>query len=218
MTNPATSNGYEKWLWIELIGFDNTKQDFGVTAYLETAGFTPYAVSFLLTNPDFIHDHDGACQNRVLDPTICCYGGYERSEERQRQPWTPAQIKALVAELRQRGIRVLFAVFDSVYEGGWLWRHPELRSMRKDGSRSWSLCPLKRLGDGTYYEDFFAKKLMEVIRDYGFDGLHAADGFAPPRIPIYDGDFSDDMIDQFLMAGKVEPPADLPQTCEDEAG
>ncbi len=36
------------------------------------------------------------------------------------------------------------------------------------------------------------------MRDYGFDGFHGGDGIAHPRVPIYRGDFSDDMVEQFL--------------------
>lgn len=69
-----------------------------------------------------------------------------------------------------------------------------------------SVCPWKRFRDGSFYEDFFIEKLMRVLRDYGFDGFHGADGYAHPRIAIYDGDFSDDMVGQFVQTTGLQLP------------
>ncbi len=69
-----------------------------------------------------------------------------------------------------------------------------------------SLCPLKRLKDSTYYEDFFIRQLRSVLKDYGLDGFHGADGYAHPRIPVYNGDFSGDMIEQFMRNTNITVP------------
>jgi len=55
-----------RWVWVELIGFDNESPDYGVRHYLDTAGFVPDLVSFLLFNPDFVHTHDGMGADRAL--------------------------------------------------------------------------------------------------------------------------------------------------------
>ncbi len=48
--------------------------------------------------------------------------------------------------------------------------------------------------------------LRRILTDYGFDGYHGADGYAHPRIPIYIGDFSDDMVGQFTEASGMSLP------------
>jgi len=46
----------------------------------------------------------------------------------------------------------------------------------------WGFNVLKRLADGSYYEDFFVDKLCEVLTDYGFAGLQVADCFLSPFV------------------------------------
>jgi hypothetical protein len=202
--------GFERWLWIELIGFDHTAPDLGVGALLETAGFVPDAVSLLLFNPDFVHLHAGLEMARPLPYDCCSYGGHSANSERQRQAWTTTQLRDLVAQLHGHGIAVYPAVFDMFVTDEWLGQHPELLHVRQDGQRLRSLCPWKRLADGSFYEDFFTAQLLRVMSDYGFDGLHGADGYAHPRIAIYDGDFSDDMVGQFVDTSGIVLPPDHP--------
>ena len=67
---------YDRWIWIELIGFDNEREDYGVSAFLENAGFVPEVASLLLFNADFIHQHDGLAQERPLPDDVCSYAGH----------------------------------------------------------------------------------------------------------------------------------------------
>lgn len=201
-----TGRSYTPWLWIELIGFDNELPDYGVQAYLDNAGFVPEAVSLFVFNPDFMHAHDGMVEDRLLPFDCGSYGGHPRSYERERQDWTKFQVRGLVQELHRHAIAVLVSVFDIFVTDEWIGQHPELLHVDREGRRIGSICPWKRLRDGTYYEDFFARKLGEVLRDYGFDGYHQADGYCHPRLTVYEGDFSDDMVDQFVRAtGLVLP-------------
>ncbi|MCC6445341.1 MAG: hypothetical protein IT210_18015 [Armatimonadetes bacterium] len=204
-TQPAKPP-YERWLWIELIGFDNASEDFGVSRFLENAGFAPDAISFLMFNPDFIHSHGGSASDRAFPPDFCSYCGHPYNEERQRQDWTPRQLRGLVRELQKHGVRVYFAVFDMFVSQDWIGKHPEILHVRRTGDSIASVCPLKRFENGAYYEDFFSEKLTQVMADYGFDGYHGADGYAHPRIPIYIGDFSDDMVGQFTEASGMSLP------------
>ena len=209
---------YEKWLWIELIGFDNQKDDFGVKLFIDKMGFTPNGISLLLWNSNFIHSHLGLREDDLLGETQCSYGARPYNEERARQPWTKFQLRGLVETLRNNGIEVYLSIFDQIITNAWReqWSipvrdewidgHKELLYIQKDGSTIPSICPFKRLADGTFYEDFFTKKLCQVLAEYGFDGFHGADGYAHPRIPIYCGDFSDDMIDQFCESKDVAVP------------
>jgi len=211
----AGSGDYQRWLWIELIGFDNERARFGVPELLERAGFVPDAAALLLFNPDFVHAHDGMRADRAFPGDVCSYGGYSASQERERQVWTKFQLRELVAELHRAGVKVFPSVFDSLTEdASWLSRHPELPWVTRTGERKSSLCPRKRLADGSFYEDFFIGKLLEVLRDYGFDGFFGADGYNPPRLPVYEGDFSDDLVEQFLMWGGATLPGTLSGPCD----
>ena len=211
------SDGYETWLWIELIGFDNEQPDYGVGEYLDRAGFFPDAVSLFVFNPDFVHTHDGVGEDRLFPFDYSSYGGHPCSYERERQQWTRFQLLGLVRELQARGIAVYFSVFDIFVTDEWIGRHPELLHVTSEGQRIGSVCPWKRLADGTWYEDFFASQVARVLADYGFDGYHQADGYCHPRLTIYQGDFSDDMIDQFVADAGVALPEELAAPSGDAA-
>jgi hypothetical protein len=199
-------NHYERWMWIELIGFDLRKKDFAIDSLIEKAGFQPRAISLLLSDPDFVHGHTGRLP-RAFSPEICSYGGHPYNEERKRQPWTARDLLGLVRALHQRGIEVYFTHFDAVSSRGWLTRHPELLYVNRNGERLNFMSPYKRLKSGRSYLDFFLPRLVQSLLDFEFDGYHAGDGFAHPRIPIYEGDFSDDTLNQYRdwSAEKVPP-------------
>jgi hypothetical protein len=202
-------------MWLELIGFDNEQADFGVGAFLDNAGLVPEVISLLMFNADFIHTHDGLEQDRIFPPDYCSYAAHPCNDERQRQDWSQRQLLSLVRELQKHGVRVYVSVFDIFVTQEWIGKHRELLHFSaRHGNAMDSVCPWKRFRDGSYYEDFFIKQLVGVMRDYGFDGFHGADGYAHPRIAIYDGDFSDDMVEQFVQAtGQV-----LPETMRDGCG
>jgi len=191
----ASRPPYERWLWIELIGFDLHLPDYGVNQFLDNAGFIPTVVTLLLAEPEFVHGHNDQW-DRVFSPDICSYGGHDQNEERHRQDWTARQLLGLISTLREKGIRVFFSHFDGPVSG-WLSEHPELLFIDRHGIQAHSMSPYKRLADGTPYREHYLPLLLKVLKDYGFDGFHAGDGFAHPRIPIYDGDFSDDTVWQY---------------------
>lgn len=206
-----------RWFWIELIGFDLNLPDCGVGLLLGRAGFVPEAVSLLLGNPEFVHRHAGPDGRRPFPPDVCSYGGHPRNEERARQDWTPADLCRLVRALQRRKIRVYFSVFTVGTPDGWLGQHPEVTYVPFDGSAFPHICPWKRLADGSYYEDFFARQLGRVMRDYGFDGFHGADGYAHPKLPLCEGDFSDDMVGQFLEEAGLTLSREIPAACDGKA-
>ena len=201
-------SSFEKWLWIDLIGFDVDRADCSVPALLEKAQFVPEVVSLLLHNAEFVHTHTGVDSTRNFPPDVCSYGGHSHNEERQRQVWAPPALHRLVRVLQDHGVRVVFSVFDSGSPAGWREQHPEIGYVDGDGVQSPRICPWKRLADGTFYEDFFVDQLRKVMHDYGFDGFHGADGYSHPRFALHQADFSDDMIGQFLAdTGETLPPA-----------
>ncbi|WP_214628089.1 hypothetical protein [Paenibacillus agaridevorans] len=213
---------YEKWIWIELIGFDNTQNDFAVPAYLERTGFVPLAVSLLLFTPDFVHAHEGMNDETFLPIEVCSYAARPYGKERNRQVWTNYQLRNLIKELQKHGIEVYCSFFDlfRVEQGEtprkseWCGAHPELYEMNKSGQALTVINPLKRFKDGSYYEDFFVRDLMVVMLDYGFDGYHGADGYTSPRKSLAEADYSDDMVEQFVQYGGLAAQDELTVICD----
>jgi hypothetical protein len=77
----------------------------------------------------------------------------------------------------------------------WLSDHQEIRTCRINYPGN--LMCLKRFKDGTYYEDFFAEKLVQTLVDYDMAGVHLADMFCPTE-HLYKSDYSTDMTEQFI--------------------
>lgn len=208
----------ERWIWIELIGFDNTKPDCGAQEYLDKLGFIPDAISYLITSPDIIHHHESLQTEKYFPPDYCSYVGHPRSAERARQVWTNHQLRTLNRALQARGIKVYLATFlfylDNKFHEEWVNDFPELLETRRDGVAIGSLQPLKRFADGGYYEDFFIPRLLRVMQDYEFDGWHAADGWGPARLPLSEAEYSDDMFDQFVKHSQIGVPAEIDLQCD----
>jgi hypothetical protein len=212
MTQAVTATpapGSERWAWIELLGFDIGAEDLGVAAVLGRMGFVPDGMSLLLFNADFVHTHGERDPAAPFPTDYCSYCGHLGNEERGVQAWSAALLRRLIQTLQAHGTRVYVSVFDLFVSAEWIGRHPELLAVRRTGERIHSLCPWKRLADGSLYEDFFSRQLVQVLRDYGFDGYHCADGYAHQRLPISEGDFSDDLVGQFVEATGVRLPAEF---------
>ncbi|MFH2068900.1 MAG: hypothetical protein ABII89_05500 [Candidatus Omnitrophota bacterium] len=210
---------YQKWCWIELAGFDNQKRDLGVKEYLANAGFVPSLVSLLLSSTDFVLQHDAARKDVSLPPDVCSYGGrLPLGEGKKRQVWSKRDLKRLVAELHKHGIKVYPSVFDiflgNAFHDEWVSKHREVLATARNGEQLHSINPLARFKDGSYFEDFFVKKLMEVIRDYDFDGFHCADGLNHGRFTLYWAYYSDDMVGQFTEKTGVKLPEDISGKCD----
>ncbi|MBT3378726.1 MAG: hypothetical protein HN742_21440 [Lentisphaerae bacterium] len=208
------SPSFEKWLWIDLIGFDVDREDCAVPAFLEKTQSAPAVISLLLQNAEFVHLHARVDSRRGFPSDICSYGGHPKNEERLRQVWTPAALHRLVRVLQSHGVKVVFSVFDFGQPDGWREHHPEIDYVCRDGQRSPRICPWKRLTDGTTYEAFFVGQLQKVMTDYGFDGFHGADGYSHPRFALHEADFSDDMIEQFTADTDTALPAGIDTTCD----
>lgn len=209
-----TTPNCERWMWIELIGFDNEQADYNVAAFRDNAGFIPEGLCLLISTPDFVHTHEGLEREIAFPPDYCSYAGKPYNAERQRQVWTNLQLKGLVDELHRHGIKVFPSLFNpfashldgKLYHSPWSNSHPELWEVLRDGTGSTCINPLKRFLDGTPYEDVLAERLSAVIADYGFDGCHVADGYSSSRSPIWMVDYSDDMVQQFVEMMEVQLP------------
>ena len=202
----AQAGAGRKFLWAELLAFDNTKADYGVGEYLSRMSVKPEAVSFLLFDPDLFHSHTDLSKDFEIGDLHCSYFARPWNEERPRQKWTAWQLRGLVAELKRHGVDSYPSFFDWAPSKGeddldllrtfgatrkdvtWFDRHPEVAYRMKDGERTNNVNPLERLADGTEYADFFAAQAVRFLTDYGFAGLHAADGFGHPRFALKDID------------------------------
>ena len=140
------------FLWLELIGFDNTLPDFGVEKYLSRMERRPDAISLLLDNDRLFRSHTAADGDFVLPENCCAYGARPYNVERRRQKWTSGQLKGLVRTLRERGIDVFASFFN-----------------RTDALPT---------GDARMRE--ISAQLTNFLVDYGFSGFHCSDGFGPP--------------------------------------
>ncbi|KKR04406.1 MAG: hypothetical protein UT30_C0008G0028 [Candidatus Uhrbacteria bacterium GW2011_GWF2_39_13] len=202
---------YEAWIWTELLAFDNTQKDQGVSEYLIKTGFIPKGICLLVSSPDFVLLHDGIKEEKILPPDICSRRGHERNEERERQEWTNYQIKSLVENLHKKGVEVYISMFTSYmmdkFHGEWMSKHPEVMQEWDFQGRSPCVNCLRRLKDGRYFEDIFIAKVIEASNDYGFDGWHGPDGYGPlssGALPYTD--CSDDMMGQFAAYYKKPLP------------
>ncbi|MFC1526160.1 hypothetical protein ACFL6X_05040 [Candidatus Latescibacterota bacterium] len=200
----------ERWIWIELIGFDNASGDYGVSEFIEKVGFVPEGICLLASSPDIVLQHPGMAMEAPLPADICARQGHTHNQERRRQDWTNHQVRGLVQSLRAAGVSTFLSHFTQ-YHGNrhhreWVSDHPEVLTQRNSTEATGGYNPLKRLSSGEYFEDVFVGKLLETVADYGFDGWHGPDGNGPLSGPIFETDFSDDMLHQFVaLSGSALP-------------
>ena len=203
-------------IWIELIGFDNTAADYGVSDLLQKTGFIPDMVSFHLTSICFVLTHKGMEEEYRLPAYACSYSGHAGNDDRKRQNWTNHQMAGLIRELHNHGIKVYISMFDFEPElpdepYRYLDEHPELRVIPRDGSHTDSLHMLNTFHDGTPLEEVYIERLKAVIRDYDLDGIQIADGVSSPRRSLQDADYSAQTVTRFCTEYNVT----LPDTCTD---
>ncbi|NLC43004.1 MAG: hypothetical protein GX783_01845 [Clostridiales bacterium] len=224
MSTVLKENYLNKWIWIELIGFDNQKPDFGVGDYISRCGFLPDGFVLLLYWTGFVVDHQGLDLEYELSPAEASYGAHEYSPERRRQTWTNLQLKRLIDTMHSYGCKVYLSFFNmcSYYNDvGELIEHEFYKDKNylmetvRNAVRHGTISMLKRLPDGSFFEDFLQEKTVKALADYGFDGLQIADGISSPRIALQEGDYSDEIIDQFLEYSNIRLPDKLEALCDD---
>ncbi len=203
--------GEKRFIWMQLLGFEKTDPDKGVARYLEQVGFTPYGVCALLFHPDIVHHHRGMEQEYVLHQDNCAYYGIPRNIERDRQDWTNYDLRELCHNMKKAGsglyMSMMGSYIDDTFHREWLTDHPEVRYLDRKAPNQ--LNCLKRMADGTFYEDFFTDKLVQALDDYGFEGVHLTDAFCPLCNTRRDGDYSTDMVDQFLTHTGIVLPEEI---------
>ena len=193
------------FVWMQLLGFDRDDPDKGVARYIQQAGFTPDGICALVFHPDIVHQHRGMQEEYELPRDVCAYYGIPRNVQRERQPWTNYDLRALAENLHRTGTELYMGIMgvatDNDHHWEWINDHPEVLYVSKyntvQGARRGGLNALKRFRDGTYYEDFFIDQLCQALLDYGFDGVQLTDAFCPMPGTRCEGDFSIDMVEQF---------------------
>ena len=213
-----TQRPHERWIWTELIGFDNRDPDLGVQTYIDTAGFVPHAICLLVTSPDFILSHEDRDEEVDLPPDFCSRDGHVHNPVRQRQVWTNHDVRRLIDELHRHGTQAYLTVFTRFYGNKfhheWVSDHREVCMVRRSHGWVSAINSLSRLDDGTYYEDYFIQQLVQVLNHYGFDGWHGADGYGPLSGAVYDLCFSDNMVAQFAESSGLDLPPVVTESCE----
>lgn len=198
------------FVWMQMLGFDRNDKDLGASRFLEQTGFLPDGVCALLFHPDFIHQHKGMDYEYELPADMCSYFGIPYNKERERQPWSNYNLRELARNLADQGVgmypSIMSIILGDVYHREWINDYPEIQRYSLNGASHH--CPLKRFADGSWYEDFFIDKLCDVLIEYGFKGIHLADGFCP-NLNIFNGDYSTDMITQFVDYSGMSLPADI---------
>ncbi len=212
--NFFSDSNFKKWCWIELIGFDNTKEDFGVSSFLDRAGFVPDGVSLLLSWLGFVFNHDTLLEEKKLESGECSYVGHPYCPERKRQDWTNFELKGLIEELHKRGIKVYLSFFNyasysddngEVVIDPFHKEHTEVYD--KDTADPYiSVNVLKRLSDGSFYEDVLQEKTVKTLADYGFDGIQIADGISSGRLTVPASLTYDDVVEQFEEETQIKIP------------
>ena len=201
----------QHFVWMPLIGFDKEQDDKGVSEFINNAGFIPSGISVFLFHPDIVNEHTDMSKEFILHPDNCSYYGIARNEFRERQDWTNYDLRKLANCLTEKGIEAYLGIMGVYLEDTrhkeWESNHRELLSIGVNGQMN--LNPLKRFKDGTYFEDFFAQKVVKATVDYGFTGIHVSDFFCPPEHSIVNGDFSTDMVEQFVMYSNEKLPENI---------
>jgi len=201
-------------IWMQLPGFDRDQPDCGASEFLEKVGFIPASINALLFHPDIVHLHRGMASEYELSPDNCSYYASPRNTERERQPWTNYNLRTLARELKKAGsglyAGIMGVALNNAHHKEWIYDHPELLFEYRHGHNGINV--LKRFRDGTWYEDFFVEKLCEMLTDYELDGVQLADAFCPMNGVRYEGDFSTDMLEQFIAHTGVQVPDSIKST------
>ena len=205
-------------VWSSLLGFERNDTDKGVSRYFKQIGFVPDAICALVHHSDFFNLYSGMEEERELPPDNCSYYAIPRTAERERQHWTNYDLRALAANLKEQGTDLYVSIFgatmDNAFHREWVTDHPELRRHGRYGEEnSQGIFPLKRLKDGSFYEDFFIDKVVSALKDYGLAGIHLADGFCPPAGGmLHSMEFSTDFTQQFLSYSGIALPSEISAT------
>ncbi len=198
--------------WIDLIGFDVNDKEKTVDDFIALNRGRVDGIYLLIGNTDFALAFKGMDTEYNLKPGECSYGAHKYSDEREIQVWTNYDLRELVKIFHDRNIVVYFTLMGRPYndvseDGNFYANHKYLDSVSTQTGLAWKNYNLaKRFKDGSYFHDFFAKKIKEVLLAYDFDGFHIADGLSHTKQRIVNWDFGDDLVEQFLTRTGIKLP------------
>jgi hypothetical protein len=208
-------------LSIDMRVFNNQEADYGVEKFIERLGFTPDYVFNHETYVGQIHSHNGLLDDTMLLPTWVAQRAIPGC-----QLWTRKQYKECVDVLHANGVKFFqgaeaawsqWPEYGEISKDTWIHEHiPEMFTTYRNGNTTKNemgmICPLKRMKDGAWYEDFLLKDVLRYLEDYNMDGFFAADGFGGLATQLVDGDYSEDMIAQFTeKTGSQVKGSDIPE-------
>jgi hypothetical protein len=204
-------------LWLDLSEFSGKGRDCGVSASIKKWGYIPSAVAMLTTCPDFIHEHDGKIDDTRLRREFASYNGWDHSKQ-----WTRAQYRTVVRALQSHGIKVFLCCMSTAYHpsfetfSDWAKEHRELLLMHNTGLYGFTyeglfadMCYYQiaaRFKDGRLYADFFADQVAKTVKDYGFDGFAAADGYKSTILGLSAAGYSPEMLAEFEYCSGIDLP------------
>ena len=219
------TNQYQSCVSVDLRCFDNTQPDMGVRKYLEKLGFVPHRIFNHETYMDQIHTHTGAIDDAYLEPQWVAQRAVPGA-----QTWTKRQFKMLIDQLHlwkiefYQGCEAAWSCwpeYGEINKCTYLYEHlSETFIVNRNGVTTGEggmggINPLRRFRDGRLYEDLILQDLSRFLVDYECDGFFAADGFVGLVIPLENGCYGDDMIEQFTeYTGIVVPQGSTPERAD----
>lgn len=211
----SKAEGYQIAISLDLRVFDNREPDYGVKKFIEKLGYIPDYVFNHETYVGQIHTHTGVIDDTLLEPTWTSQRAMPGG-----QWWTRAQYRGLVSALHSYGIRFfqgaeaawsVWPEYGDLSRDHWIYDNlDELFVRFRNGTCSRDemgmINPLKHLKDGSWYEDRLLADVLRFLKDYDMDGFFAADGFGGLCCNLQEGDYDQDMIEQFIKATGISVP------------
>lgn len=204
-----TSNiNLEHNYWIDLIGFDKDDISGSVDKFVENVEGKIDSFYLHMVDCDLVAGFPGMDKEFNLATRAC--SGFPRSEERDRQQWTNYDLKKLIDYCHKKGIEVYYTICGNGFDDAQTAfgkNHPELIAFSTQIAKHWGSYQFaKRFKDGTYFDDYLSAKLKEFLVAFDFDGIHLSDVLTFPHMRVVNGDFTDDLVEQFVNRTGIELP------------
>ncbi len=212
--NVCTNTPLEQNYWLDLIAFDKDNIKGSVDQFIENVNGKIDSFYLHMVNCDFVAGFPGMDREYILHERDCA--GFPKGEERARQQWTNYDLKNLIDYCHEKNIEVYYTIGGGTHPGNaydFKKDHPELVAFSTRIAKHWgSYHFAKRLNDGRYFEDVLSAKLKEFMLAFGFDGIHLADVLTFPHMRVVNGDFTDDLVEQFVSRTGIKLPFNVTGT------
>ena len=202
--------GYEQNYWIDLIGFDvNNKEQTLIDFIEKNRGRIDSLYLHIVGGPDFVAYNKGMDHEYNLSSGIASC--FPHSNERDRQVWTNYDLRDFIAICHKHNVKVYFT-FSGVRNSDQNWEclateYPNLLLYSTRIAQNFVTYHFaKRLPDGTYLEDLLYDKLKKLFIDYDFDGVQLSDMVTFTQAKLVEGDYTDDLVEQFVSRTGIKLP------------